>query len=113
MTMKTLAAAVLLISGLFASAMANDYTLENRPEVSFKRGPVHVTPYPQGKRAASVWNSDACWRDCKSACTWKMEYCVGSADPDTCRPHLDSCDRTCQRECRGPWSGPLLGFIDW
>ena len=62
--MKALAAVLLLVLGLAASAAAGDYTLENRPEVVFKGGIVHQTPYPQGRRAASVWNSDACWRDC-------------------------------------------------
>jgi hypothetical protein len=111
--MKSLAAVLLMLLGLVASAAANDYTLENRPDVVFKGNILHKTPYPQGKRSTSVWASDACWRDCKSACTWKMEYCVRSNSADECRPHLDSCDRTCQRECRGPWSGPILGFMDW
>jgi hypothetical protein len=114
--MKLLTALFVLVAGvvaLAASAAAGDYTLENRPEVVFKGGVIHQTPYPQGARAASVWKSDACWRDCKSACTWKMEYCVGAADPDACRPHLDACDRSCQRSCRGFSAGPLLGFVDW
>jgi hypothetical protein len=98
---------------LAVSAAANDYTLANRPEVSFKHGPVRVSPYPQSKRQASVWASDACWRHCESSCAWNMEYCVRSTDPDACRPHLDACDRSCQRDCRGPWAGPILGFIDW
>jgi hypothetical protein len=108
-----LGAALLLVFALAVAAAAGDYTLENRPEVVFKGGVVHQTPYPQGKRAASVWASDACWRDCKSSCTWKMEYCVRATDADACRPQLDACDRSCQRACRGPWSGPLLGFFDF
>jgi hypothetical protein len=111
--MKALTAILLLISALAAQAVAGDYTMENRPEVVFKGGIVHQTPYPQGKRAASVWVSDACWRDCKSSCTWKMEYCVRASDPDLCRPGLDACDRSCQRTCRGFSGGPLLGFIDF
>ena len=111
--MKALTAVLLLISALAAPAVAGDYTMNNRPEVIFKGGIVHQTPYPQGKRAASVWVSDACWRDCKSSCTWKMEYCVRASDPDLCRPGLDACDRSCQRTCRGFSGGPLLGFIDF
>ena len=113
--MKVLAAVLFLLCGLAASAWAGDYTLENRPEIVFKGGIVHQTPYPQGQRAASVWKSDACWRDCKASCTWKMEYCVGvgATDPDACRPQLDACDRTCQRDCRGLSAGPLLGFFDF
>jgi hypothetical protein len=111
--MKVLSVVLLFILGLAAQAIAGDYTLENRPEVTFKGGVVHQTPYPQGQRAASVWASDACWRDCKASCTYKMQYCVGSADPDACRPHLDNCDRSCQRTCRGLSGGPLLGFFDF
>jgi hypothetical protein len=111
--MKALGAALLLVLGLAASAAAGQYTMENRPELIFKGGIVHQTPYPQSKRAASVWGSDACWRGCASSCTWKMEYCVRSNDPDACRPHLDACDRSCQRGCRGISGGPLLGFFDF
>jgi hypothetical protein len=111
--MKILAAVLLLVWGLVASAAAGDYTLENRPELVFKGGVVHQTPYPQGGRAASVWKSDACWRGCNSSCAWKMEYCVRSSDPDACRPHFDACERSCQRDCRGPFAGPLLGFFDF
>jgi len=53
--MKALTAVLLLISALAAPAVAGDYTMNNRPEVIFKGGIVHQTPYPQGKRAASVW----------------------------------------------------------
>jgi hypothetical protein len=42
-----------------------------------------------------------------------MEYCAGSSDADTCRPHLDACDRACQRDCRGLSAGPVLGFFDF
>jgi hypothetical protein len=111
--MKALSVVLLFILGLAAPAAAGQYKLENRPEVVFKGGIVHQSPYPQSKRAASVWASDACWRDCKTSCTWKMEYCVGSNDPDACRPHLDACDRSCQRSCRGLSAGPLFGFFDF
>jgi hypothetical protein len=112
--MKVLLTVILFVLGLAAQAAAGDYTLENRPEVVFKGGISHQTPYPQGKRSTSVWVSDACWRDCSASCTWRMETCVrGSGDADACRPHLDACDRSCQRGCRGPWSGPLLGFLDF
>jgi hypothetical protein len=112
-TLSIFGAVFLLIWALVGPAAAGDYTLENRPEVVFKGGIVHQTPYPQGKRAASVWASDACWRDCKSSCTWKMEYCVRESEADTCRPSLDACDRSCQRTCRGISGGPLLGFFDF
>jgi hypothetical protein len=112
--MKVLVAFLVLVAAAWgAPAHAGDYTLENRPKLVFKGGVVHQTPYPQGRRAASVWHSDSCWRGCTAECTWKMEYCVGSSNPDACRPSLDACDRSCQRTCRGPGSGPLLGFIDF
>jgi hypothetical protein len=113
--MKCVAAVLVLFAGLVASAAAGDYTLANRPEVIFpgpKGGIVHISPYPAGKRAASVWASDACWRDCKTSCTWQMESCLAATDADACRPHLDACDRACQRSCRTR-GGPFLGFIDW
>lgn len=122
--MRALALLFVLVAGLLGpalpgQALAGDYTYENRPEVVFPGGPkgrgiVHVSPFPAGKRAASIWQSDACWRDCSRDCTWKMETCVRATDAgaDACRPHLDACDRACQRSCRTR-GGPLLGFIDF
>jgi len=116
--MSKIAAVFALILGLIAvgltpPANAGDYTLANRPEVIFKGGIVHMSPYPQSQRSTSVWASDACWNDCKASCTWKMESCVRANGADACVPHLDGCDRSCQRACRSPGSGPLLGFVDW
>lgn len=110
--MKSFVASLLLIAGLVAPAAADDYSLANRPVVVFPGGAVHVSPYPASRRAAAIWASDACWRDCKTDCTWRMAACVGAIDADACRPHLDACDRACQRSCRTE-GGPLLGFIDW
>jgi hypothetical protein len=112
--MKVLVALVLLF-GLVAPAMAwdDDYRLEHRPGISFKNGPVHVTPYPQSGRSMTVWNRDACWNACKTDCKAQVAGCMSTADPDVCRPHLDACDRACQRSCRSSWQGPLLGFVDW
>ena len=121
--MKILAALLALIAGMIASgfghAVAGDYTYENRPHVVFPGGPkgkgvVHVSPYPAGKRAASIWLADACWRDCGRHCTWQMETCLRAvrAPADACRPRLDACDRACQRSCRIR-GGPLLGFMDF
>jgi hypothetical protein len=121
--MRTFAASFVLIAGLFAptlagQALGGDYTYENRPHIVFPgpkgKGIVHVSPYPAGKRAASIWLADACWRDCSRHCTWNMETCLRAAQlpADACRPHLDACDRACQRTCRLR-GGPLLGFIDF
>ena len=101
--------------GPVAPAAAGDYTMANRPEVIFpgrNGGIVHISPYPAGKRAASVWASDVCWRDCRTSCTWRMESCVGTMSADACRPQLDACDRACQRSCRTR-GGPWLGFLDF
>jgi hypothetical protein len=118
--MKTLAATLLLVlASILVSvwpASAGGYTLENRPLVVFPGphgGIAHQTPYPQGSRSKSVWVSDACWHDCNSTCVGKVDACIAALDPDQCRPHLDTCDRTCQRSCRSIWSGPLLGFMDF
>ena len=111
--MRVLSVVLLFMFGAVAAASGHDYTMDNRPVVVFKGGVIHQSPYPQGRRNASVSASDACWRDCTSSCNWKMEYCLNSADPDSCRPHLDGCDRTCQRNCRGISGGPFLGFVDW
>jgi hypothetical protein len=107
--------ALVLVLGLVTPAAAgdDDYRMEHRPAISFKNGPVHVTPYPQSGRTATVWFRDACWRDCRTDCVARMNACVSTADPDSCRPHLDACDRSCQRSCRSFWQGPLLGFVDW
>ena len=45
------------------------------------------TPTPAGATARRA--APGRWTDC-----------VGSADADACRPHLDACDRSCQRSCR-------------
>jgi hypothetical protein len=110
--MKSLIALLLLTIALGAAARAGEYALANRPEVSFKGGPVHVSPYPMSKRAAAVWASDTCWRDCTAACNWEMKSCLRADDADACRPQIDACDRACQRSCRTR-GGPLLGFTDW
>ena len=118
--MKSVLVALVMLLGGAAAAAGGDYTLDNRPEVVFpgpKGGIVHQSPYPAGKRATSVWVSDACWHDCTASCSWKMESCVGTApSSDACRPHLSACDRACQLSCRtrgGPYVAPILGLFDF
>jgi hypothetical protein len=117
--MKTLVALLLLLAAAVAPAAAGEIGRENRPQVVFpgpRGGVVHQSPYPQSSRSATVWNADACWRECNASCTWKLEYCIKAADSnaaDTCRPYLDACDRACHRSCRAWWQGPLLGFLDF
>jgi len=108
--MKVLAAIVLLMLGLFTPAAANDYSLENRPEVVFpgpRGGIVRESPYPAGKRAASVWMSDACWRECTASCGWRMQTCLNAIGPEACRVRLQACDVSCQQACRAR-GGPLV-----
>ena len=116
--MKTVSIVFVLFTALAAPAAAWEIDAANRPQVTFPSpngGIVHQSPYPQNNRAAEVWKNDACWRDCKTTCTYKMDYCQRAADSnaDTCRPYLDACDRACHRSCRAWWQGPLLGFMDF
>jgi len=117
--MRSVLVALVIMVGFAATAAAGDYALENRPDVVFpgpKGGIVHKSPFPAGKRATSVWVSDACWHDCTSSCSWKMEACVGIQTADACRPHLTACDRACQLSCRtrgGPYVAPVLGLFDF
>jgi hypothetical protein len=108
--MKSVVVAFLLVLGLVVPAVAGDYSYDHTPDLVFPGrhgGIVHFSPYPQSRRAASVWQSDLCWQGCTSSCTWKMESCVAASDADVCRPHFDACDRACQRTCRLR-GGPLL-----
>jgi hypothetical protein len=110
-----LAAIAWLTAGLLGPAAAGEYSYKNRPELVFPRGnseTVRISPYPMGKRASAVWVSDSCWRGCTGTCNGHMQACMSAYDADACRPHLDACDRACQRTCRTR-GGPLLGFIDF
>ncbi|HEY0303106.1 MAG TPA: hypothetical protein VGC36_17295 [Rhizomicrobium sp.] len=68
--------------------------------------------FPRGERAQSVWASGACWSECGSYCAWGSAACL-AGDSDTrktqgqCLKLTDTCDRYCQRQCRGS-GGPLL-----
>ena len=98
--------------GFSGAAAAGGYTLENRPVVVFPgSGGKHVSPYPAGKRAASVWASDFCWRDCTGQTAWRFDYCIRSMHPEQCRSLVDADDRICLRACRTR-GGPLLNITD-
>ena len=88
--------------------------MDNRPVVVFKGGIVHQSPYPQGRapglgvglrRLLARLQGDLHLENGRL-------HALGN-DPDPCRPQLDACDRSCQRDCRGLSGGPLLGFVDW
>jgi hypothetical protein len=112
--MKTLAAIVLLIVGSLTAA-AGEYSYANRHPIVFPGphgGIVHISPFPAGKQAASVWASDACWRDCSSDGAWRLANCLTTTSLDRCRPQLDAGDRACLRQCRVS-GGPLLNITDY
>ena len=110
--MRICAVLALLAFGLAAPAAASDYRYERRPEVHFPgSGAVHVSPYPAGKRAASVWVSDACWFDCTRQSGWRHDRCLRVEHPELCRSRMDADDRICLRACRTK-GGPLLNITD-
>ena len=84
----------------------NPYRLENRPDVVFPGKRVHISPYPFSKRAASVWESDFCWRTCTGQTAWRFEACQIAHGLEACRFPHDADNRACLRACRlrgGPW----------
>jgi hypothetical protein len=110
--MRMLAAVLVVLAAACAPAMANDYSMARRPEVVFPgSGSTHISPYPAGKRAASVWTSDFCWRDCTGQSAWRFEACIRAASPEYCRSQVDAEDRMCLRTCRTR-GGPLLNITD-
>jgi hypothetical protein len=109
--MVRLAAAWCLLALLAAPAAAGEYSYAHRPLVEFPGGSVHVSPFPTGKRAAAVWASDTCWRDCTSAAAWRFQTCFGIQGPDACRVIMDADDRACLRHCRIR-GGPYVNLTD-
>jgi hypothetical protein len=122
---RTLAAALLVLSGLSGAAQADPfgiiqfhtYKLENRPTVVFppppKGGSIHVSPYPASKRAAAVWDSDACWKACTGETSWRHDACVHELGKgvgiEACRSRLDTDNRVCLRSCRTR-GGPMVNL---
>ncbi len=114
MAMKLSAAILAVTAGLATPALAHDYSYANRPQVAFPPGRgsiVHVSPFPMGSRAAAVWASDACWRDCSNRTAWRFERCSGVVGADACRVAMDADDRACLRQCRSR-GGPYLNITD-
>ena len=111
--MKALAATLAILLALLGQASASsEYSLANRPVVAFPgSGGKHISPYPMSKRAAAVWTSDACWRDCTGQSAWRFESCLRDFGPEACRDRLDADDRICLRFCRTK-GGPLLNITD-
>ena len=66
-------------------------------------------PFERSEQAASVWASDACWKDCRAACAWDLNGCIHYNTQGLCILYSAACDRYCQRDCRTQ-GGPLLPF---
>lgn len=109
--MRILVAVALLVAGLIAPASGSDYTFDSRPVVKFfGSGAERISPYPMSPRAASVWLSDECWKDCTGQGAWRFEACIRSYDPEHCRAKLDQSDRSCLRACRLKGGPAVLPF---
>lgn len=68
-----------------------------------------LLPFSRTRRSQAVFASDACWSDCQSFCTWNQAACLQVDAQGRCLRVTDSCDRSCQRECRTR-GGPFLSF---
>lgn len=80
-----------------------------RPEIwRFNRHSKEL-PFPRDARAQAVWGERACWSECQSFCTWGEAACLQVDAQGHCQRVTDSCDRSCQRECRTR-GGPFLSF---
>jgi hypothetical protein len=123
-SIKSLAFALLALAGFlsFGSAAQADpfglinfrsYKMEHRAVVVFppppKQGSVHISPYPMSKRAAAVWESDFCWKECTGQTGWRFQACVPELGPEACRFRLDADNRVCLRSCRTR-GGPMLNL---
>jgi hypothetical protein len=118
---KILAFALLATAWLGGAAQADpfgliafhSYKMENRPVVVFppppKKGRVHISPYPSSKRAASVWESDLCWKQCTNQAGWRFEICTPQSGPEACRFQVDADNRACLRACRLR-GGPMVNL---
>lgn len=97
---------ILLIAPTLVSA-ADLARLRTAPPASI----VEELPFPRTERAQSVWASRACWRGCQVQCTWALNACVNQGPQNECLAWTDSCDRSCQRQCR-TMGGPFVNLLD-
>jgi hypothetical protein len=98
---------------------AADYTSRGYTPAPY----VRELPFPRSDRAQAIWSEGSCWKQCQVACTNELNVCLqGRPAPFNiftsnilqpapaqaqCVAATDSCDRTCQSQCRG-YGGPLL-----
>ena len=117
---RVLAVALLVLLPAVAQAdpwgiiQFHSYKPEYRPAVVFppppKDGSLRVSPYPQSKRGAAVWESDLCWRTCTGKMGWRYDDCVRTLEhPEVCRFRLDADNRLCLRDCRTR-GGPMVNL---
>lgn len=70
-----------------------------------------TVPFLRSERSQSVWASDACWNGCQSHCTANETACFRYDEQGGCLMRTDTCDRTCQHDCRA-LGGPLFDPAD-
>jgi hypothetical protein len=103
--MRRFAAILVAIFAVFATAtIAPAADMSVVPQAAAAAKPL---PFPRSERAASVWDSRACWSGCQSSCTWALAACVTRDAQGHCLSQADTCDRVCQTQCR-PMGGPYL-----
>jgi len=106
--MKRLLISLVLVLVL-SPARAGDVASVPPPWPHWQRGmPLDVTPRTHS-RAVRV--SDACWRTCEMACSWRFRDCATAYRVNDCRAESDACDLSCQSGCRR-YGGPLLGITN-
>jgi hypothetical protein len=79
------------------------------PPIWRYNAPPQPSPFARSERSASVWDSRACWSDCRAYCAWNLNGCLHYDTQGTCILYSAACDRYCQRDCR-PSGGPFLPF---
>ena len=79
--------------------------LRNRPHSARSQ----ELPFPRSERSQSIRTSSACWSECGSYCAWGLAGCLEQDTQGRCIKLTDTCDRYCQRSCRGS-GGPLLAI---
>lgn len=96
----------------FSPANAADMKVSSpttQPEIWRYNRHSDVLPFPRSRRSQAVYASDACWAECQSFCTWNEAACLQVDAQGRCLRVTDSCDRSCQRDCRTR-GGPFVSF---
>ena len=106
--MKALLLACLVAVAAMSAAAAADVELRRPHTRSYRIAPLPIAP---DSLSATVLASDGCWRACEAHCGWHVRTCIKHEGVTGCLPHNDSCDRTCQKQCR-TYGGPLLNWTD-